>query len=141
MMVVVSDVHLGSDVGRKCRGTGRACDDLDLDPLFKTIVDHIGKEDLHTKEDRLILLGDIFDFWRKDASAVLIDSQEIVSKMKDISTRSIINYVVGNHDYSILKMWSGAAPGVLLVLRTKGCILKEMANPSNSSMATSSRSC
>jgi hypothetical protein len=38
MMVVVSDVHLGSDVGRKCRGTGRACDDLDLDPLFKTII-------------------------------------------------------------------------------------------------------
>jgi len=44
MIVVVSDVHLGSDVGRKCKGTGHACDDLDLDPLFQTFMGHIGKE-------------------------------------------------------------------------------------------------
>jgi len=107
MIVIVSDVHLGSDVGRKCRGTGCACDDLDLDPLFQTFIGHIGKEYLHNKEDRLIFLGDIFDFWRRDAAAVLIDNQEIISKMKDISKRSVINYVVGNHDYSIRKMWRG----------------------------------
>ncbi len=105
MIVVVSDVHLGSDVGRKCRGTGRACDDLGLDPLFQAFVGYIGKEYLHTKEDRLILLGDIFDFWRKDAAEVLIENQEAVFKMKEIASRSVINYVVGNHDYSIRDMW------------------------------------
>ena len=105
MIVVVSDVHLGSDVGRKCRGTGRACDDLDLDPLFQTFVGYLGKEYLHTKEDRLILLGDIFDFWRKDAAEVMIENQEAVSKLKEIAGRSVINYVVGNHDYSIRDMW------------------------------------
>ncbi|MBP7070711.1 MAG: metallophosphoesterase family protein [Methanothrix sp.] len=110
MIVVVSDVHLGSDVGRKCRGTGKASDDLDLDPLFQTFVGHIGKEYLHTKEDRLIFLGDIFDFWRKDAAAVLIENQEIISKIRDISKKSIINYIVGNHDYSIRKMWRGGGP-------------------------------
>ena len=108
MIVIVSDVHLGSDVGRKSKGTGHASDDLDLDPLFQTFMGHIGKEYLHTREDRLILLGDIFDFWRKDAAVVMIDNQEIISKMMDISKRSIINYVVGNHDYSIRNMWRGA---------------------------------
>jgi UDP-2,3-diacylglucosamine pyrophosphatase LpxH len=108
MIVVVSDIHLGSDVGRKCKGTGRACDDLALDPLFQTFMGHIGEEYLQTEEDRLILLGDIFDFWRKDAAKVLIENQEIISKMKDISKRSIINYVVGNHDYSMQNMWRGA---------------------------------
>jgi UDP-2,3-diacylglucosamine pyrophosphatase LpxH len=105
MIVVVSDVHLGSDVGRKCKGTGRACDDLELDPLFQAFVGYIGKEYLQTKEDRLILLGDIFDFWRKDAAEVMIENQEAVSKMKEIAGRSVINYVVGNHDYSIKEMW------------------------------------
>ncbi len=105
MIVVVSDVHLGSDVGRKCRGTGRACDDLDLDPLFQAFVGYIGKEYLRTKEDRLVLLGDIFDFWRKDAAEVMIENQETVSKLKEIASRSVINYVVGNHDYSIREMW------------------------------------
>ena len=108
MIVVVSDVHLGSDVGRKCKGTGHACDDLDLDPLFQTFMGYIGKEYLHSKEDRLIFLGDIFDFWRKDAGDVLIENQEAVSKVKDISRRCVINYVVGNHDYSIREMWNGA---------------------------------
>jgi len=108
MIVVVSDVHLGSDVGRKCRGTGRACDDLDLDPLFQTFVGYIGKEYLHTKEDRLIFLGDIFDFWRKDAAEVMIENQETVMKMREIAATSVINYVVGNHDYSIREMWRKA---------------------------------
>ncbi|MDD4160949.1 MAG: UDP-2,3-diacylglucosamine diphosphatase [Methanothrix sp.] len=108
MIVVVSDVHLGSDVGRKSRGTGHASDDLDLDPLFQTFMGHIGKEYLHTGEDRLILLGDIFDFWRKDAGEVLIKNHEAVSKMKEISQRSMVNYVVGNHDYSIRDMWEKA---------------------------------
>ena len=109
MIVVVSDVHLGSDVGRKSKGTGRASDDLDLDPLFQTFVGYIGKEYLQTKEDRLILLGDIFDFWRKDAAEVMIENQDAVFKMRDIAARSAINYVVGNHDYSIREMWKKAA--------------------------------
>jgi UDP-2,3-diacylglucosamine pyrophosphatase LpxH len=108
MIVVVSDVHLGSDVGRKCRGTGRASDDLDLDPLFQSFVGYIGKEYLQTIEDRLILLGDIFDFWRKDAAEVMIENQEAVFKLREIATRSIINYIVGNHDYSIRDMWRKA---------------------------------
>ena len=108
MIVVVSDVHLGSDVGRKCKGTGRACDDLELDPLFQAFMGYIGKEYLQTKEDRLILLGDIFDFWRKDAAKVMIENQEAVSKMNEIASRSVINYVVGNHDYSIREMWMAA---------------------------------
>lgn len=129
MIVVVSDVHLGSDVGRKCRGTGRACDDLDLDPLFQTFMGHIGKEYLHTKEDRLILLGDIFDFWRRDAAAVLIDNQEIISKIKDISKRSVINYVVGNHDYSIRNMWRGAGTNSLFSTMGKSLNLEINGEP------------
>lgn len=108
MIVVVSDVHLGSDVGRKSKGTGRASDDLDLDPLFQTFVGYIGKEYLQTKEDRLIFLGDIFDFWRKDAAEVMIENQDTVLKMREIAARSIVNYVVGNHDYSIREMWRKA---------------------------------
>jgi len=108
MIVVVSDTHLGSDVGRKCKRTGRACEDLGLDPLFQTFMGQIGKEYLHTKDDRLILLGDIFDFWRKDSAEVLIVNQETVSRMKEISRRSVIHYVVGNHDYSIRDMWRGS---------------------------------
>lgn len=107
-IIVVSDVHLGSDVGRKTRGTGHASDDLALDPLFQTFMGYIGKEYLQTAEDRLIFLGDIFDFWRRDAAEVLIKNQEAVFKMREISKRCSVNYVVGNHDYIIREMWEKA---------------------------------
>jgi len=104
-IVVVSDVHLGSDVGRKRRGTGHATDDLALDPLFQTFMGFISKEYLHAYDDRLIFLGDIFDFWRRDAAEVLIKNQEAVSRMKEISKMCRVNYVIGNHDYMIREMW------------------------------------
>jgi UDP-2,3-diacylglucosamine pyrophosphatase LpxH len=123
MIVVISDIHLGSDVGRKSRRTGLATDDLDLDPLFQTFMEFIKKDYLQAKEDRLILLGDIFDFWRKNAATVLIENEITISKMKEISKNSVIDYIVGNHDYFVRDMWRGAGMKGLFNSMAKSLIL------------------
>jgi UDP-2,3-diacylglucosamine pyrophosphatase LpxH len=82
--VVVSDVHLGyehSDV--------KAFDDFINNLLL-------------SKPDCLILLGDIFDFWRRSEAGLLFGdpTPSIVEKLLQFN----LVYVRGNHDFSILKL-------------------------------------
>jgi len=81
-IVVVSDVHLGYE-----RSDSMA---------FENFIDSLLKE----KPDRLILLGDIFDFWRRSDADLLIENERIASKLLQLP----LTYVQGNHDYSILKL-------------------------------------
>ena len=81
--VVVSDVHLGYQ-----HADAKAFDDF---------VDHL----LLDKPDNLILLGDIFDFWRRSDVDLLLESPTpgIVEKLLEFN----LVYVRGNHDFSMLK--------------------------------------
>jgi len=82
--VVVSDVHLGYE-----HSDAKAFDDF---------VDHL----LLDKPDNLILLGDIFDFWRRSEVDLLLENPTpgIIEKLLQFN----LVYVRGNHDYSMLKL-------------------------------------
>jgi UDP-2,3-diacylglucosamine pyrophosphatase LpxH len=80
--VVVSDVHLGYE-----RSDAVA---------FERFLDTL----LAQRPDQLVLLGDIFDFWRRSDADLLTENQRIVEKLLQLP----IVYVNGNHDYSMLKL-------------------------------------
>jgi UDP-2,3-diacylglucosamine pyrophosphatase LpxH len=89
-IIVTSDQHLGyekSNVGD-----------------FKDFLDYILEADADVQS--LILLGDLVDMWRRDASGLFLAFSEIVSKLLKLSiTKKIEVYIVaGNHDYHLLKL-------------------------------------
>lgn len=51
--------------------------------------------------DKVILLGDIFDFWRRSDADLLLQNQHIVEKLFKLP----IVYVRGNHDYSMSQLF------------------------------------
>lgn len=101
MIIVVSDIHLGYT---KCN--------IDLFDVFIDL-----KLTKLNKDDHLILLGDLFDFWRKNCVEVAVEYAKvgnsgdqvprnkegiIIKKLYDLQKQTQIHYVIGNHDYSIL---------------------------------------
>jgi UDP-2,3-diacylglucosamine pyrophosphatase LpxH len=80
--VVVSDVHLGYE----------RSDAVAFDKFLDTL--------LAQRPDKLVLLGDIFDFWRRSDADLLTENQGIVKKLLQLP----VVYVHGNHDYSMLKL-------------------------------------
>ena len=100
MIIVVSDIHLGYN---KCNKD-----------LFDEFID--SKLTKLDKTDRLILLGYLFDFWRKNCVEVTVEFQQdsiagglstnkegiITKKLYDLQKQTQVHYVIGNHDYSIL---------------------------------------
>jgi len=58
------------------------------------------KENLFRNGGDLVLLGDIFDFWRNDIKNVLLRSENIIERLFAMESKEIfIHYVVGNHDF------------------------------------------
>jgi UDP-2,3-diacylglucosamine pyrophosphatase LpxH len=86
-IVVVSDVHLGS----------KTCD---LDSFNSFLLS------LHDDQELtdLVLLGDIVDMWRRDASGVFLESMETIQIIKDLQKKMKVHWVAGNHDYHVLKL-------------------------------------
>ena len=52
----------------------------------------------------LVLLGDIVDMWRRDASGVFLENMDTVQIIKDLQKKIILHWVAGNHDYHLLKL-------------------------------------
>lgn len=86
MILAVSDVHLGYEM----------CDK----GAFTEFVHNYVSETLGP-DDHLVLLGDIFDFWRKRNADCLMRSEVILKDMLSLDTT--VHYVVGNHDYAMLQ--------------------------------------
>jgi UDP-2,3-diacylglucosamine pyrophosphatase LpxH len=101
VIVVVSDVHLGYDKS-------------DKDNFSNFVSSELTKLN---KNDHLVLLGDILDFWRGNCVDVSVEykkgntisdlrttNQEgiIIKKLYDLLKQTQVHYVIGNHDYSIL---------------------------------------
>ncbi|MCK4396316.1 UDP-2,3-diacylglucosamine diphosphatase [candidate division WOR-3 bacterium] len=82
--IVVSDVHLGTEYSSKDK-----------------FIDFI--DDLEDDVERLVLLGDIFDFWRRDPVGVLLENIDIVHKLLSLEPRINVFFVVGNHDFHLIK--------------------------------------
>ncbi len=84
MIIAVSDLHLGDPLSNKSG--------------FKQFTD----EFLKTKSDEithLVLLGDVFDFWRRDSPTVLLDNLDILNSICSLGFH--VTYVVGNHDFNM----------------------------------------
>jgi UDP-2,3-diacylglucosamine pyrophosphatase LpxH len=88
--VVASDQHLGYENSN--------ADD------FKNFLDYIltKRNDIQS----FILLGDLVDMWRRDASGIFLEFSWMVNQLLNIrnSKRIEIYIVAGNHDYHLLKL-------------------------------------
>lgn len=90
----MSDVHLGVNESNKeafLSFLREVCDTPDLDCL--------------------ILLGDIFDFWRVNNAQIIMDNPEIMETLTSIKAKKVY-YIAGNHDYHILSL-ANEFPGTL----------------------------
>ena len=86
MILVLSDVHLGY-----ARCNKEAFINF-LDTYEKGSVDH------------LILLGDFFDFWRRNNAEIVTDNDDVIQKIIDLNAQKT-HYVIGNHDYYMYNLW------------------------------------
>ena len=86
-IVAVSDVHLGMK-GAKEQKFIDFLESLD----FKNISD-------------FVLLGDIIDIWRRDFTKAVIECSRSLTLLNDLVDTTKIHYVVGNHDYYMLRLY------------------------------------
>jgi UDP-2,3-diacylglucosamine pyrophosphatase LpxH len=86
-IIVVSDVHLGTE-------------DSDENAFNEFL------SSLHDDDDvtDLVLLGDIVDMWRRDASGVFLENMSTMKVIKDLQSKITVHWVAGNHDYHLLKL-------------------------------------
>jgi UDP-2,3-diacylglucosamine pyrophosphatase LpxH len=86
-IVVVSDVHLGTEVSDEA--------------AFNTFLGSL--QDDHEVTD-LVLLGDIVDMWRRDASGAFLENMDTMKIIKDLQSKLNVHWVAGNHDYHLLRL-------------------------------------
>lgn len=85
MILVLSDIHLGYDRCNK--------------KAFTNFLDTYEFEDV----DHLILLGDFFDFWRKNNAEIVTENDDILKKILNLGAKEM-HYIVGNHDYYMYQL-------------------------------------
>ena len=80
MILVISDVHWGYGL------CNREAFSEFLDGYFSVDLDH------------MVILGDLFDFWRGNTNEIIADNEDILKKILKLKAKNI-HYIVGNHDY------------------------------------------
>ncbi len=86
MIVAVSDMHIGYEKSNK--------DD------FLRFLDEIKSE----KIDHFVLIGDVFDFWRRNSVKAILENQEVINEIMELNADNI-HYLIGNHDYYVLEWY------------------------------------
>jgi UDP-2,3-diacylglucosamine pyrophosphatase LpxH len=86
---VISDVHFGS-------GSSTLSDVKKAEQLIWEIWRYGGGC------DELVLLGDIFDFWRTRPERAIRESRPFLKKLSELDLK--MTYVVGNHDHHLVVM-------------------------------------
>lgn len=92
-IVVVSDQHLGYDNSDKV--------------AFNGFLDGLPGDSSVTA---LVLLGDVVDMWRRDASGVFLENGDTMGKVYSLMERMKVYYVAGNHDFHVLQLQDHAYP-------------------------------
>jgi len=86
-VIVTSDHHLGYV------NSDKTAFDAFLDKLSQSDVTH------------LVLLGDVVDMWRRDASGVFLENHDTIRRILTLKSKGIQTYyVAGNHDYHVLHL-------------------------------------
>ena len=62
----------------------------------------------------LVLLGDVVDMWRRDASGVFLENKDIMDKVIALQKKMRVYYIAGNHDYHVLKLQGHGYPVTFL---------------------------
>ena len=87
-VIVTSDHHLGYANSDKA--------------AFNAFLDELAQEDDLT---HFVLLGDVVDMWRRDASGVFLEGHDTVGKVLALKSKGVqVFYVAGNHDYHVLDL-------------------------------------
>ncbi len=93
-VVITSDHHLGYANSDKA--------------AFNSFLDNLSQESDVT---HVVLLGDVVDMWRRDASGVFLEHHDIVAKLLALKAKGVqVFYVAGNHDYHVLDLVNPAYP-------------------------------
>ena len=94
-MITVSDTHLGYEQS-------------DSTNFLKFINSELMNL---SKNDKLVLLGDILEFWRgrnidaifsNDSKKVRKNNEEIFSIIMELNKKTNVYYIIGNHDYTVI---------------------------------------
>ncbi len=85
LILAVSDIHLGYSRSNK----------QEFIKFLDEVVGRMGKS------DRLVLLGDIFDFWRRKNISVVLENEDVLQRIEDSSAE--LYYIPGNHDLTFAK--------------------------------------
>ncbi|MCG7844334.1 MAG: metallophosphoesterase family protein [Methanomassiliicoccales archaeon] len=85
--IVVSDVHLGDE----------QCDKKAFNDFLQAL-----KKDKELTD--LVLLGDIVDMWRRDASGVFLENSDTFELLAHLNRHINVHFVAGNHDYHLLML-------------------------------------
>jgi UDP-2,3-diacylglucosamine pyrophosphatase LpxH len=93
-LIIVSDLHLGYEHSDK--------------KSFNSFLDSLSQD---FKPTHFVLLGDIVDMWRRDASGVFLENRDTIEKILNLSEQNIeVHYVAGNHDFHVLKLKDHSYP-------------------------------
>jgi UDP-2,3-diacylglucosamine pyrophosphatase LpxH len=92
-VVVTSDQHLGYANSDK--------------NAFNAFLDHLAQD---SEATHLVLLGDVVDMWRRDASGVFLENDDTMRKVLALKGKLEVYYVAGNHDYHALELQDHSYP-------------------------------
>jgi UDP-2,3-diacylglucosamine pyrophosphatase LpxH len=74
---------------------------------FSDFLDSISKR---TDVTDFVLLGDFIDMWRRDASGLFLEFNEILQKVLELKTKMNVYCIAGNHDYHLLNLSNADNP-------------------------------
>jgi len=99
VIIAVSDQHLGYNLSDKEKS--------DKDS-FNAFLDSKMWDDPEITD--LVLLGDVVDMWRRDASGVFLENRDTFDKIASLPKRVTVHYVAGNHDFHVLQLKDHSYP-------------------------------
>jgi UDP-2,3-diacylglucosamine pyrophosphatase LpxH len=92
-VVVVSDQHIGY----------QNCDKQSFNSFLAGLKGQADVTDL-------VLLGDVVDMWRRDASGVFLENKDTLDIISLLQQTMRVHYVAGNHDYHVLQLQNHSYP-------------------------------
>jgi len=92
-IIAVSDQHLGIETADKAS--------------FNRFLDQLQSD---TNVTDLVLLGDVVDMWRRDASGVFLENKDVVDRIIILQKKMRVHYIAGNHDFHVLKLQGHGYP-------------------------------
>ena len=92
-IVAVSDQHLGIETADKA--------------AFLRFLSQLQSDASVTD---LVLLGDVVDMWRRDASGVFLENKDVLDQVILLQKKMRVYYIAGNHDFHVLKLQGRGYP-------------------------------